>query len=211
MVKKPHPYHHGNLEEALLAAALELVKTVGPEGITMREIARRAGVSHNAPYRHFRDKQELLAAVAATGFDRLTESMTRAAASGSDAGERLRLSGVGYVQFALRYPQHIAIMFDVPKPLEKYPLAHAAGERAFATLLGYIADCQREGILPEGNTEQLALVAWSMVHGVAKLAIGGQLPFARTKEVLAFTGTAVDALMHGMAQSNRTDPPSQHG
>jgi hypothetical protein len=78
----------------------------------------------------------LLAAVAAEGFDRLTESMAQAAESGKDALDRFRLSGRGYVQFALRFPQHFTVMFETPKPCELHPEACAAGERAFAALVG---------------------------------------------------------------------------
>jgi len=199
-VKKPRPYHHGNLKQALLTASLGLIRERGLSAFTLREVARRAGVSHNAPYRHFRDKQALLAAVAAEGFDRLTESMRRAAESGSSALDRLRLSGRGYVQFALRHPQHFAVMFDAPRRYDSYPETRAAGQRAFGTLVRYIEDCQAEGCLPKGDWQPLALLAWSMVHGVAKLAIGGQLPFADSGEVVNFADLATDAIRHGMAQ-----------
>src|SRR5579871_1734507 len=82
----PRPYHHGHLKKALLDAALALIAETGARGFTLREAARRAGVSHNAPYRHFRDKDDLLAAVAADGFDRLGEAMTRAAGKAKQIG-----------------------------------------------------------------------------------------------------------------------------
>ena len=126
-MKPARSYHHGNLKHALLDASLALIRTVGPGAFTLREVARRAGVSHNAPYRHFRDKGELLAALAADGFDRLTKSMTDAARGGGGALDRLRLSGRGYVQFALRYPQHFAVMFGTPKGLDTDANAKAGG------------------------------------------------------------------------------------
>src|SRR6202044_4146949 len=94
------PYHRVNLKQSLLDAAVGLIGEVGPQAFTLREVARRAGVSHNAPYRHFRDKDDLLAAVAAEGFDRLTEEMRKAMAKGRTAAERLNLAGRGYIQFA---------------------------------------------------------------------------------------------------------------
>ncbi len=173
----------------------------------MREVARLAGVSHNAPYRHFRDKGELLGAVAAEGFDRLTESMTQAADPGNDALDRFRLSGRGYVQFALRYPQHFTVMFEGPKQLHAHPEAHAAGERAFAALVGYIEECQSAGSLPRGDSQLLALLAWSMVHGVAKLAIAGLLPFSGIDQMLKFTDMATHALRDGISNVNALNSP----
>src|SRR5260370_37166177 len=87
---RPKPYHHGNLREALLEAAIRLIAEVGPTAFTLREVARRAGVSHNAPYRHFRDRDDLMAAVAAQGFRELTEAMVDAAGQRSDALDRLK-------------------------------------------------------------------------------------------------------------------------
>ena len=102
------PYHHVNLKQSLLDAAVALIGEVGPQAFTLREVARRAGVSHNAPYRHFRDKDDLLAEVAAQGFDQLTESMKEAMARGKTAAERLSLAGRGYVQFAFAMARNIS-------------------------------------------------------------------------------------------------------
>jgi len=203
-MKKTRPYHHGKLKPALLKAALELIREVGPTAFTLRGVARRAGVSHNAPYRHFRNREELLAAVAREGFDRLTQSMTKAAESGANAAERLHLSGRGYVQFALRHPQHFTVMFDAPWPIAAHEETHAAGERAFGTLLRYIEECQTEGYLPRGDSMPQALLAWSLVHGIAKLAVSGRLPFSATDQVLEFTDMAANALKLGMTNMRHT-------
>src|ERR1700733_14069067 len=103
-VAAKRPYHRVNLKQSLLDFAVVLIAEVGPQAFTLREVARRAGVSHNAPYRHFRDKDDLLAAVAAEGFDRLAGEMKTAMAKGRTAAERLNLAGRGYVQFALQSP-----------------------------------------------------------------------------------------------------------
>src|SRR5271166_2750989 len=95
---RPRSYHHGNLKQALLEASLDIIRKAGPGAFTLREVARRAGVSHNAPYRHFRDKEALLAALAAEGFDRLTAAMAKAVESATSALERFRLAGRGYVE-----------------------------------------------------------------------------------------------------------------
>lgn len=196
-MKAERPYHHGNLKEALLDAALALISEAGPQAFTLREVARRAGVSHNAPYRHFRDKDELLAVVALQGFERLTAAMKRAAARGSTPEERFRLCGRGYVSFAQRWPEHFLVMFDLPSSREKYPEYARAGEEAFAALLTLIVDCQRAGVLPAGDPEPAAMMAWSMVHGIATLAASRQLPFPK-EGVLDFVDAASRVMTAGM-------------
>jgi AcrR family transcriptional regulator len=191
-MRRAKPYHHGNLREALLEAAVQLIAEVGPTAFTLREVARRAGVSHNAPYRHFRDREDLMAAVAAQGFRELTRAMIDAAAGKSEALERLKYAGLGYVKFALRRPEHFTVMFDAPISKRKHPDSATAGEEAFATLLDFVKDCQNAGRLPSGDLRQMALVAWTMVHGVAKLAITGRLPFRSRSEVLRFAEFVID-------------------
>jgi AcrR family transcriptional regulator len=194
------PYHRVNLKQSLLDSAVTLIGETGPQAFTLREVARRAGVSHNAPYRHFRDKDDLLAAVAAQGFDRLTESMEQAMAKGRTAAERLRLAGRGYVQFALGSPQHILVMFEEPKLADPRPEHAAPAQRAFQTLLDAIAAAQTEGALPKGDPQRFAVVSWSGVHGLAKLAIGGQLPFD-AKQTLEFANYLTGVLAAGMANT----------
>lgn len=198
-MKQPKPYHHGNLRAALLKAALRLISEVGPTAFTLREVARRAGVSHNAPYRHFRDREELMAAVSTEGYGELTRTMQEAVEQESNSLARLQQAGLAYVKFALRRPEHFTVMFDAPasKPSEKlcfnpskmkikYPEAAEAAEESFRTLMTLVEVCQREGVLPAGDSKQLALLAWSMVHGIAKLAITGRFPFSSKTEVLKF-------------------------
>lgn len=185
-MKKRRPYHHGDLRDALLRAAVRLVAEVGPRGFTLREVARRAGVSHNAPYRHFRDKDELISAVAAQGFRELTRAMLDEAESQSTPIGRLKAAGLAYVAFALRRPEHFAVMFDTPFSSVDYPeCAQAAGE-AFGTLVGFIEAGQHRGVVPAGDTVSRALAAWSLVHGIAKLAVAGLLPLPSNTAVLQF-------------------------
>ena len=180
-------YHHGNLREALLKAAIELVGEAGPAGFTLREAARRAGVSHNAPYRHFRDKGELLAAVATEGFRELTLAMREAAARQATAVDQLKQAGLAYIAFALRRPDHFIVMFEAPLPEIR------AGREAFETLRHFVEACQREGDLPAGDPLPRALMAWSLVHGIARLAIAGRLPFRSRREILRFAEAAMAA------------------
>jgi AcrR family transcriptional regulator len=190
-MRRPKPYHHGNLREALLEAAIRLIAEVGPTAFTLREVARRAGVSHNAPYRHFRDRDDLMAAVAAQGFRELTQAMIEAAGERTDALERLKRAGLGYVTFALRRPEHFTVMFDAPISKRKHPDS-AAAEEAFGTLKSFVKGCQDAGRLPSGDLRQMALLAWTMVHGIAKLAITGRLPFPSNTDVLKFAEFVID-------------------
>jgi AcrR family transcriptional regulator len=196
-----HPYHRLNLKQSLLDSAVALIGEVGPQAFTLREVARRAGVSHNAPYRHFRDKDDLLAEAAAQGFDQLTESMKKAMAKGRTAAERLSFAGRGYVQFALRWPQHILVMFETPVTDGQRPEHARSAQRAFQTLLDAIVAVQAEGGLPKGDPQPFAVLAWSAVHGLAKLAIGGRLPFD-AKQALRFTDYLTQVLAHGMAKTS---------
>jgi|HubBroStandDraft_1064217.scaffolds.fasta_scaffold173935_2 AcrR family transcriptional regulator len=191
-------YHHGNLKQLLLDSAVALVAEAGPRAFTLRELARRAHVSHNAPYRHFKDKNDLLAAVAAQGFDLLTSAMTRDMAKGGTALERLSLAGRGYVRFALNWPQHILVMFEAPTTNPARPEYEASGLRAFQILLDAIVAVQAEGGLPSGDPHPFAIVAWAAVHGLAKLAIAGRLPFD-ARETLRFTDYLTLALSQGMS------------
>ena len=191
-MRRPKPYHHGNLREALLEAAIRLIAEVGPTAFTLREVARRAGVSHNAPYRHFRDRDDLMAAVAGQGFRELTEAMVEAAGQRSDALDRLKHAGLGYVTFALRRPEHFTVMFDAPISKRKHPDSAAAAEHAFGTLMRFVKGGQDAGRLPSGDLRRMALLAWTMVHGIAKLAITGRLPFSSNAEVLKFAEFVID-------------------
>jgi AcrR family transcriptional regulator len=203
------PYHHGNLKQALLDASLDLIRTKGAEAFTLREVARLASVSHSAAYRHFRNKNDLLAAVATEGYNRLTEEMVTATEQGKTAYERFRLTGKGFIQFALRNPDHFKVIFDAPQRYE-YPEANEAGERAFGILIRHVEECQAAGILQQGNSRMLALMYLAVAIGVAKLAITGRLPFREDSQVVAFDEMVKDALTRGVApESQAAKPPSK--
>jgi AcrR family transcriptional regulator len=193
-------YHHPDLRNTLLDAAVTLIGEVGPRAFTLREVARRAGVSHNAPYRHFDSRDDLLRVVALEGFDRLKEVMQKTLAPGKTPIERLELCGCGYVDFALSWPNHLQVMFDVaPTPHAHNRGNHHVGENAFLVLLNCIQAAQSSGDLPAGDPMPLALTSWSLVHGIAKLAIGGNLHLDR-KATIAFTHKAAQTLFSGMAK-----------
>jgi AcrR family transcriptional regulator len=181
-------YHHGKLPKALVAAAVRLVESGGVGALTLRGAARKAGVSQAAPYRHFADKQALLAAVAEEGFRSLTEAMRQASAphEGDPLG-RFHALGRAYVEFAMAHPAHYRIMFgQAGADRSAYPLLRAAAEETFGLLVAAIQDCQGAGLVRPGDAEELALAAWSASHGLSSLAVDGQLSVMgeRSREAL---------------------------
>ena len=175
-------YHHGDLKRALTQAALGLVQEKGPKGFTLREVARRAGVSAAAPYRHFADKAQLLAAVAAQGFAQLDERLSAtAAAETADLAKRVLDMGRAYVHWAVTHPDYYQVMFG--SELDKSdPDLLTAGSRAFEDLLDAIVRCQRARLLSDGDPREIAGPTWSLLHGVASLTIGRDLKHVGIKE-----------------------------
>jgi len=165
-----------DLSDRLLAAAAALVTERGPQGFSLREVARRARVSEAAPYWHFASKEALLAGVAEQGFVRLAAAMANVRARIAEPRRRLQALGVAYVRFALAHPSHLRIMFG-PEIRDKtaHPSLHAAAQRAFGLLVTTIADAQRAGHARRGDPEELAVAAWALVHGLSALLIDGQL------------------------------------
>jgi AcrR family transcriptional regulator len=191
-MKSRKPYHHGNLRAALLHAAIGLIGEVGPMAFTLREVARRAGVSHNAPYRHFRDKEDLITAVAEEGYRELTNLMLAAAAKQPGALDRLKHAGLAYIEFALRRPEHFAVMFDAPLAEKRHVDVIGAAKEAFSTLVDLVKNAQEKGELVSGDSGEFALLSWTMVHGVAKLAITGRLPYRTKAGIMKFASFVID-------------------
>lgn len=165
-------YHHGNLRQALLDAATAEISEHGPGAISLRSIARRAGVSHAAPTHHFGDRAGLLSAVAAEGFRRMNQAMV-AAATGTD--NRFIAVGRAYVDFAIAHPGEFAVMFR-PELLDHSDTELAANSAAaYQQLYDGIAAMPPDTRGTEAP-EIIAARAWSLVHGLATLIINGSLP-----------------------------------
>ncbi|MEU9200058.1 TetR/AcrR family transcriptional regulator [Streptomyces sp. NPDC048332] len=157
-------YHHGDLRRAVLAAALDVIRAEGPAAISLRDLARRAGVSHAAPAHHFKDRTGLLTAIAAEGYGLFADAL-------ADAPD-LRERGVRYVRFAAEHPAHFQVMFQPDLYRADDPDLLAAKERATAEL--------RAGVtaLPSGGGDDARLTgvaAWSLAHGFATLLLSGNL------------------------------------
>jgi AcrR family transcriptional regulator len=193
--KKPaHSYHHGDLRRALLDAARHELHKVGMQQLSLRGVARRAGVTHAAAYHHFADKDALLRRLAQEGFEKLLASMVREvnAAEQSPLG-RLRSSGIGYLKFAQEDPQALMLMFDGTKVDHDEEL-QAAAEAAFICLVECVAAARASQGL-EGDPLPDAILHWSCVHGFSTLARGKRLEHAGVKDALESGTRQLDRLM----------------
>lgn len=171
--RKPRHYHHGRLREALVRAGRVLIEQRGLQGFTLRECARRARVSHAAPAHHFRSVGDLLAEIAAQGFDDLAVAMDAAASQERDPARRLVALGRGYVAFALANKAVFQLMFNGGARSNDNARLEASRKAAYARLTEGIG-----GVVPEGSQasrQALADLAWASVHGFAMLALGGEL------------------------------------
>ncbi len=167
----PRSYHHGNLREALVQAALDMIKNRGLAGLAVAEIARAVGVSPAAPYRHFRDRSALIAEVARRGFERLATALERARTEGRPPPV-LALERVGraHLAFATREPAAYAAMFQ--GGVEDDPAVQAATDAAFAVLRRGAEQACALAVNRPPPTLMVALHIWSMTHGVASLYLG---------------------------------------
>jgi AcrR family transcriptional regulator len=169
-------YHHGNLKEALLEAALRLIAEKGPAGFTFADAARLAGVSPAAPYRHFRDRDELLSSIAQRGFEQFEAVLTAAWDDGRpDTVTAFERVGKAYLGFAREEPAFYSAMFESGLPVDLNPALQAASERAFGIIRA--AAERLAALAPPGVTRppalMMALHIWSMSHGVASLFARG--------------------------------------
>lgn len=169
-------YHHGALRETLLSASLRLIEAEGVGAVSLRRVAREAGVSPGAPYHHFPDRAALLAALAAQGYQQLAAELAAARAAAEGPVQALTALIRAYVNFGLRNPGYFRLMFrpELSEP-RKHPDAKAAEEAASACLEETVADCVDAGIIPADQADPLALTAWSLGHGLASLCLDGEL------------------------------------
>ncbi|HTJ81521.1 MAG TPA: WHG domain-containing protein [Polyangiaceae bacterium] len=169
-------YHHKNLRRALLDGALALFAERGTLDFTLRELARAAGVTHNAPYRHFESKTDLLVALRAEGFALLTEAEQAALRRAGDSPrDKIKALGEAYVGFALAHPHHFRLVLHDPRGDERG--ARDPAQESYRLLESAIEEAQRAGQARRDMTaRELALAAWAIVHGVATLLASGHLP-----------------------------------
>jgi AcrR family transcriptional regulator len=208
----PRGYHHGNLKEALIRAALELIAQKGPAGFTFAEAARWAGVSPAAPYRHFRDREELLASIALRGFEAFEQMLARAWDNGRpNALAALDRLGKAYLAFARTEPAFYSAMFEAGIASDTNADLQVAGDRAFAILRqaaeALIADMPARTRPP---ALMLALHLWAMAHGIASLFGRGDAarrPLPMSSEDLLEAGVLVYLQGLGLQLPGAADSP----
>jgi AcrR family transcriptional regulator len=177
LMASEQPYHHGDLPEALLAATAEAIDELGVAALSLRDVARRAGVSHAAPAHHFGDKQGLLTAFAAQGFEWFADALETVAgeAAGVSSVERFNALGRAYVGFSVSHKAHFEVMWR-PDLCDHYDVvvSEPAG-RAFRALQHGVEAMQDEGVATGSPTEDVMIAAWSLVHGLSWLVLQQRL------------------------------------
>lgn len=177
MTTEKSSYHHGDLRSALLEAALEIITEQGPRQLTIREVARRAGVSHTAPYRHFANKDDLIVAVVKQGFDLMSQTMAeRKAEAEGDPLSQFAASGLAYVDFALQHPAYYRVMYsgDLLSSTGQHTLQHTSSD-TFTEVVNDIKTCQALGVVKAGDATMQALSLLSSIHGFVTMAIDNRV------------------------------------
>jgi len=194
-------YHHGDLRRALLAAALEVIRDEGVAALTLRGLARRVGVSANAPYHHFGDRAALVAAVAEEGFQLLREAMVRSATKArGGALAALRAGVLAYVRFAIEHTAHYRLMFTAELPNKAaHPALASAAKAAYNALVEMVANGQAAGQIRRGDPIALSRTIWALFHGLSVLLIDGLIEGNTVGGVDGLTAATVETLVDGLA------------
>jgi len=181
------PYHHGNLRAALLDEAERTLREQGIDQLSLRDLARQAGVSHAAPRRHFADRQALLEALAETGYQRLDDELhTAIATAGDDYDTRLRAAATAYVHFATQDAALLELMYVVKRGPHSVALDEAFG-RLFTTFDTLIREGQQAGEFRPGDPDRVRLLLFAAIQGIAALVTSGSVDAAQTDELIADT------------------------
>lgn len=202
---KLEPYHHGDLRQALIEATLALVSEKDVDSVSLREVARRVGVSHAAPYRHFADKDSLLVAVAQEGFQMLHHALDGVSDRVPiDPLKQLKEIGVTYVDFALKHSTHYRLMFSAygATSAQRNPELEQAATQAFMVLVDSIKSGQQQRLIRQDDPQQLALAAWALTHGLAMLLLDGQIPMENSRSVALLSSFITQILVEGLATSH---------
>lgn len=204
--KRERPYHHGNLRTALIEAGLKLIAEKGVGALTLREMGTQLGVSRMAAYRHFADKDELLAAIAEAGFTEFGAALEQARSHAEDSfPARLRAMGLAYVRFAIEHPAYIEVMFGS----DGGPLRGKtdAATRAFGILVETILEGQSSGDVRPGDPVTLARLVWAQVHGLSILRF--ETDFSEEGTGTQLVRWSSEILLAGLAPSGENRLPEE--
>jgi len=170
-------YHHGDLKNALIEAGIKILAKEGVSGLSLRKVAKEAGVSHSAPYAHFTDKQSLIAAISTEGFKQLYAELDAAIlAHGGNPREQLLEGAWAYVQFAMKNTGTFKIMFSGVLEKEKdYPAFVEISRKTFEKVTDVVKACQDAGALHAAPPDVMAVAVWGQIHGVISLILEGQV------------------------------------
>jgi AcrR family transcriptional regulator len=169
-------YHHGDLKNALIRAGVEILSKDGVRGLSLRQVAQKAGVSHTAPYSHFADKQALIAAISTEGFRIIYEKLDDAIRRYQGNPLRQLVEGAyAYIQFALSDPAHFKMTLSGVLEREKdYPAFVEMSQKSYGRVVQIVETCQAAGLVRRGPVDVEAVSVWSMVHGFVSLLLEGQ-------------------------------------
>ena len=177
--KSKSSYRHGNLREAILLTSLQVIEEVGVSGLSIREVAKKAGVTHQAPYRHFSDMEALLAAFAQDGFEKLYTHMSESISKEIKPIEKLLKLGTAYFSWAAEHPDHFRLMFSQNIPeFETSPDLKRAADQILELVLTVVQENQEAKNINNKDTRSIARQLWSAIHGTSLLFIDNQFkPF----------------------------------
>jgi len=191
---KTNHYHHGDLKNALIQAGIEVLSQDGISALSLRKVARVAGVSHAAPYAHFADKQALIAAISTAGYTRLYEKLAEVVEKfEGDPVQQLIEAAWTYTEFAITETDHFKIITSgVVAKEQDYPDLVAITHQSFELIVQIVNNCQKTGVLRDGPSEMMAISVWSAIHGLVTLVLEGQvssrlLERQPLREMLMFT------------------------
>lgn len=201
--KKPLPsYHHGDLRNALINAGVTLLQEEGVSALTLRKVARRAEVSHAAPYRHFTDKNALLTAIALQGFQMLAKTMEKAIQHyPGDAKQRLVAIGEHYIAYGVAHPAHLSLMFSEVLHQSKDDTLNQAARYTYELLHESVKQAQHTRVVKAGDSNQIAVALWSLVHGMTMLLKENLIEYKTNKIPGNYAKEALEQLLKGVAPS----------
>jgi AcrR family transcriptional regulator len=202
--KRDSGYHHGDLRNALIKAGLQILRSDGAHKLSLRETARIAGVSQAAPYRHFTNKEALLAAIAQQGFMLFGERLSAVTDASPDARELLGSISEAYARLAIEHKDHFRLMFNSVPPIEfkKYPELEQAARQLFEQFVRMVERCKQHKLIQANDPRHVALVLWSSFHGMTSLFVNTVLEFPSGGPELL--GTTLRAMVRDLVDGLRS-------